>query len=288
MQSLREALTDAKARKAAVGHFNISTIDQFWGIFHAARNLGLPVIIGVSEGERDFIGLKQAVALVKSVRESENYPIFINADHTYSFDRVREAVDAACDSVIFDGAKLSYEENLKITKECVAYARKQNPEIVVEGELGYIGASSKVFDSLPEGAALAESDFTTVEQAEAFVKETGVDLFSPAVGSVHGMLRRGNDPDLDIERIREIASAVSIPLVLHGASGLREENVREAIGAGISIVHINTEIRVAWRDALKLALQEEIDEVAPYKLLKPSVLAVSKVVEQKLRLFNSL
>ncbi len=283
---MREVIARAREEKKAVGHFNISTVDQMWAIFNAARRLDVPVIIGVSEGERDFLGLRQAVALVKIARQSENYPLFINADHTYSFDRVREAVDAGCDAVIFDGAKLSYEENLKITKECVDYARKVNPEIMVEGELGYIGTSSKLFDSLPEGAALKQSDFTTVEQARAFVNATGVDLFSPAVGSVHGMLRKGNDPDLDIVRISEIAAAVPTPLVLHGASGLREENVREAIAAGISLVHINTEIRVAWRDALKLALQEEADEVAPYKLLKSSSLAVSKVVEQKLKLFN--
>jgi len=103
----------------------------------------VPVIIGVSEGERDFVGVKQAVALVKSLREEYNYPIFLNADHTYSVERIKEVVDAGYDAVIFDGTKLSFEENIAETKKAVEYARSVNPEIIVEGEIGYIGSSSK-------------------------------------------------------------------------------------------------------------------------------------------------
>ena len=117
--SLREVIRKAEETKTAVGHFNISTVDQLWAIYHAAKGLNVPVIIGVSEGERDFLGVKQAVLLVKSIREEFNYPIFINADHTYSFERVKEAIDAGFDSVIFDGAKLLMDENIKITKQCV-------------------------------------------------------------------------------------------------------------------------------------------------------------------------
>ena len=288
MQSLRQVIEGAKAGHVAVGHFNISTLDALWGIFRAAKDLDLPVIIGLSEGERDFVGVLQAVALVRSIREQFSYPIFINADHTYSYDRVVEAIEAGFDAVIFDGARLTFEENLKITKQCVEYARKNRPEVVVEGELGYIGSSSKILDAIPEGSAVSEKDFTTVAQAVQFVSESGVDLFSPAVGSIHGMLRSGKDPDLDTRRIREIAEAVPVPLVLHGASGLDESNIKAAVAAGISLIHINTEIRVAWRDALKLSLQAEVDEVAPYKILKGSMHSVEKVVSQKLKLFNGL
>src|SRR3990172_8718319 len=117
MKTLREVIRDAESNHVAVGHFNISNIEGLWAIFHAARNLKLPVIIGTSEGERDFVGVKQAVALVKSLCEEFDYPIFLNADHTYSFDRVKEAIDAGYDSVIFDGAKLSFEENVVLTKQ---------------------------------------------------------------------------------------------------------------------------------------------------------------------------
>ncbi len=288
MQSLREIIKDVRERKVAVGHFNISTVDALWAIFHAARDLQVPVIIAVSEGERDFLGVRQAVALVKSIREEHAFPIFLNADHTYSFERVKEAADAGYDAVIFDGAKLSITDNIMATKQCVDYARSVNPEILVEAELGYIGSSSKMLDAIPEGAAVGEEQLTTPEEALHFVRETGVDLFSPAIGSIHGMLKASADPDLNIKRLREISEVVKTPLVLHGASGLRAENVQAAIAAGISIVHINTELRVAWKQALKLELQEESEEIAPYKILKPGVIAMKRLVTEKLKLFNNL
>ena len=289
--TLREVIKDAEKKHVAIGHFNISTIDQFWAIFHAARSLDAPVIIGVSEGERDFIGVKQAVMLVQSIREEYNYPIFINADHTYSFERVKEAIDLEFDSVIFDGAKLPTEENIAITKKCVEYARqvsaREERDILVEGELGYIGSSSKILEEIPEGAAVSEDNLTTVAEAERFVHETGVDLFSPAIGSIHGALKSDHDPDLNIGRLQEIKNAVNTPLVLHGGSGLTDENFVRGTEAGLSVVHINTEIRIAWRDALKKSLIEtDLHEVAPYKILKPSAEAVGKVVRERLKLFN--
>jgi fructose-bisphosphate aldolase class II len=287
MKSLRETVAWAQKEKVAIGHFNISTLDALWGIFRAAQEKKLPVIIGVSEGERDFVGVRQAVALVQSLRTQFDYPIFLNADHTYSLERCKEAIDAGYDSVIFDGAKLSFEENVKTTKAVVEYARASGRDVLVEAELGYIGTSSKVLDELPAGAALSEGELTTVEDAVRFVQETGIDLFAPAIGSVHGMLRTMHDPDLNTVRIKEIADALpKVPLVLHGGSGLRDENVKEGVVAGIRIAHVNTEIRVAWKNAVKLALQSEEDEVAPYKILRSAESDVQKLVEKKLELFG--
>ncbi len=286
--TLKECVADAKAKKVAVGHFNISNTEGMWGVFRAAQSLNVPVIIGVSEGERDFIGVKQVAALVKSLREEFDYPVFLNADHTYSFERVKEAIDAGFDSVIFDGAKLSFEENVKITKQCVDYARACGREVLVEAELGFIGTSSKILDEIPEGVDLSENSLTSPEKAKEFVELTGVDMLAPAIGNFHGMLRSGVDPKLNIERTRQIAEATGIPLVLHGGSGNSEDDFKQAIANGVSIVHINTEIRIAYRDGLKLSLQENPDEVAPYKILKPAVKAVQDVVEKKLRFFNNL
>lgn len=284
--NLRQVLEEARENKRAVGHFNIANIEVLRGIFNAAKKLNLPVIIGVSEGERDFIGIKQSVALVKSLREEFDYPIFINADHTYSFDRVKEAVDAGFDSVIFDGAKLQVEDNIKITKECVDYARSVNPSVLIEAELGYIGQSSKLLDEVPEGVSLEQ--LTTPEDAKRFVEETGVDLFSPSVGNIHGMLKNASNPNLNIDRIKEIREVVGVPLVLHGGSGISDDNFKEAVEAGISLIHISTELRVAYRDALKKSLEENPDEVAPYRIMKPVVLAVEEKVNQRLRLFNNI
>jgi fructose-bisphosphate aldolase class II len=288
MQTLKEVIYDAESRKVAVGHFNISNLEGLWAIFHAAKNLGVPVIIGLSEGERDFVGVRQAVALVKSIREEFNYPIFINADHTYSFDRVKEAVDAGFDAVIFDGAKLPIDENIRITKQCVEYAKSKNPNILVEAEMGYIGTSSKILDAIPEGASVTPESFTKPEEAERFVKETGVDLFAPAVGNIHGMLRNMPDPHLDIDRVGKIHAATQVPLVLHGGSGTPDQDFTDAIKAGVAIVHINTEIRVAYRDAIKKALADHPDEVAPYKIMRGAVEAMQAVVEKRLKLFNHM
>jgi len=286
--TLSEILLKAQKNNLAVGHFNISNLEALWGIFNAARKLGVPVIIGTSEGERYFIGARQAVALVKSLREQFDYPIFINADHTYSFDSVKEAIDIGYDAVIFDGTELPFEENIKITKRCVEYARKINPEIIVEAELGFIGKSSKVLEEIPSGVKITEEFLTKAEEAKEFVERTGIDLIAPAVGNIHGMLKGGKDPALNIERIREIRKSAGIPLVLHGGSGNSAEDFTNAINAGVSIVHISTEIRVAYRIALQLSLQENPDEVAPYKYLKEAIKAVEKTAEEKLRIFNKI
>jgi fructose-bisphosphate aldolase class II len=288
MKTLKQSVLEAQEKKVAIGHFNISNLEALWGIFKAAQSLEVPVIIGVSEGERDFVGVKQAVALVKSIREEFDYPIYLNADHTYSFDRVKEAIDAGFDSVIIDGAKLSFEENVKLTKQCVEYAKSSGREVLVEAELGYIGQSSKVLDEIPEGVMLDESSLTDPIKAKEFVDITGIDMLAPAIGNFHGMLRGGVDPKLNIERTKEIYETTGIPLTLHGGSGNSEDDFKQAIANGVSIVHINTEIRVAFRDAIKKSLQENPEEVAPYKFLKPGVKAVQDVVEKKLRFFNNL
>ncbi len=272
----------------AIGHFNISNTEGLWGVFRAAQALSVPVIIGVSEGERDFIGVPQVAALVKSLSDEFDYPIFLNADHTYSFDRVKEVIDAGFDSVIFDGANLSFEENVKITKQCVDYARACGREVLVEGELGFIGQSSKILDGIPDGVLLDEKSLTDPVVAKDFVEKTGIDMLAPAVGNIHGMLRGGVDPKLDIPLVKEISEAVKIPLVLHGGSGNSEEDFKAAIANGVAIVHINTELRVAYKQGLVKALQENPDEVAPYKFLRGAVQAVQDVAIKKLKIFNNL
>jgi fructose-bisphosphate aldolase class II len=288
MKTLKEYILDAEKKGIAIGHFNISNLETLKGIFETAKKLDVPVIIGTAEGERNFIGTKQAVALIKSLREEYDYPIFLNADHTYSFDKVKEAVDAGYDAVIFDATNLSFEENIKITKQCVDYAKSVNPDILVEAELGFIGSSSKVLDEIPEGVKITEEFLTKPEEAKKFVLETGVDMLAPAIGNIHGMLKGGKDPALNIQRIKEIKEAVGIPLVLHGASGNSSLDIKESIKAGMAIVHINTEIRVAFRKGLVKSLQENPDEVAPYKYMKEAVKSVGAVVEEKLKLFSNL
>jgi len=288
MKSLRDYVNDAEQRGVAIGHFNISNLEGLHGIFQAARALNLPVVIGTSEGERSFIGVAETVALVRALRDTYNHPIFLNADHTYSFEGVKEAIDAGYDAVIFDGAKLSLEENIATTRKCVEYARNCGRDVLVEAELGNIGQSSKMLDVIPEGVATDEAFMTSPEDAASFVRQTGVDLLAPAVGNMHGMVKGGHNPKINTERIAAIRNAAGVPLVLHGGSGISDEDFISSVKAGISTIHINTEIRLAYRDALVQTLAASPDEIAPYKILAPSVEAVAAVVMKRLKLFNGI
>jgi len=279
MVTYREIINQARERGVAIGHFNFCNFEMYWGIIRAAGKLNLPVILGLSEGERDWVGLREAVAMVRETRAS-GLPVFLNADHTYSYERVKEAIDAGFDSIIFDGAKLSIEENTKITKACVEYARASGRDVIIEAELGYIGEGSTVRDSLPEGIEMASP-----REATKFVEATGIDMFAPAVGNVHGMLRATSDPAIDTKLVSKIAEATGVPLVLHGGSGT--PNLGEAIKAGISIIHISTELRKAWRDALLVHLEEFPDEIAPYKVAHGALEAVELIVTDRLKLFSN-
>ncbi|XLQ20557.1 MAG: ketose-bisphosphate aldolase [Candidatus Moraniibacteriota bacterium] len=287
MHNLYNYLEKAKKDGVAIGHFNISNVEALWAIFEAARDLKQPVIIGVSEGERKFIGVRQAASLVQSIRNEFDYPIFMNADHTHDVEGVKECIDAGFDSVMIDGSKLSFDENVAMTKEVVDHANyiaeEENRTILVEAELGYIGSSSALLDEIPEGAG---EDKTTPEIAQKFVDETGVDIFAPSVGNIHGVVKDGN-PHIDAELVGNIANVSNCHLVLHGGSGITDNDLRAGIKAGISIVHVNTEIRKAFRDGLEESLERN-DSVAPYKYMDIPRQKVYDVVYNKIKLFAGL
>jgi ketose-bisphosphate aldolase len=295
MISLKKALSQAKRDKVAIAHFNISEFAALKAIWAAVTELSkttgkqVPVIIGVSEGEREFLGTQEIVNLIKDLRKRYTYPIFINADHHKSLESCKIAIDAGFDAVIIDAADKSFAENVALTKSVVNYARHSaNKKVLIEAELGYIGSGSEVRDKLPEGVALTEEQMTKPEEAAKFVKETGVDLFAPAVGNIHGMLKDSPDPHLFVKLIGKIRRATKVPLVLHGGSGTPEEDFVKAIDQGVRIIHISTELRKAWRGGLESSLQEHPNEVAPYKLLAKSVEDVQAVALQRLKLFNKL
>jgi len=286
MKSLIEIIREAESKRTAIGHFNISDLVALKAIFSAAYGLKKPVIIGTSEGEGDFIGRKQAAALIKSLREEHDFPIFINADHTHSFEKVKEAVSVGYDAILFDAGKLDFENNVKETKQVVEYVKSKNPSILVEGELGYIGSSSKILKEIPEGAAIKPEDLTSPEEALYFIKETGIDMLAPAVGNLHGMFKGAANPNIDIGRIQNIRTSGGIPLVLHGGSGIVDSDFVLAIEAGISIIHINTEIRLAWRQGVERGLNQNPEEITPYKILPEVVRSIEEIVSKRLNLFS--
>ena len=292
-KNLNWYLAEAKKNGYAIGHFNFATADVLRGIIEASKEAGAPaVMVGTSEGEVDFVGLKEAVALVRALKEELNFPIFLNADHFKSFEKCKEAIDSGYDSIIIDASKLPNEENITLTKQVVDYARSVNPDISVEGELGYLRGASEV----QKKVEISADDYSKPEEVADFVSRTGVDRLAVVFGNIHGIVT-DQEERLDIGHFAKIVSVLTqraslqnakmpfVYLVLHGASGLTDDNVASAIKAGITNVHFNTELRVAYKKGIHQVFHDKPDETTPYKYLAPAVEEVKKVVAQKIRLF---
>lgn len=286
MVSLKSVLENTESNGMAIGHFNISDWILLKAVFASAQDLKVPVIVGASEGERAFLGVAQTAALVRSLREDDGFPIFLNADHTHSLDSAIAAAKAGFDSVVYDLSALPFEQNVNQTRQAVEALKSINPSILVEGEIGNIGTGSEIHESLPDRS----KELSTPEEARQFVDATGVDVLAPSVGNSHGMLQtmvEGNvKKRLDLERIREIKRASGSFLTLHGGSGTEDGDLRGAMVAGINIIHINTELRVAWRKGLEEAFRQKPKEIVPYKLLPVAEESIKQVVFARLKLFN--
>ena len=284
--TLRNVLTRLEKEGAALGHFNVADQVLLKAVVAAAAQIKLPVLIGASEGEREFFGARQLAALVKSQRQESDLPVFLNADHTHSLAKAVEAANAGFDAVVIDFSQLRFEDNVARTKEAVRAIKAVNPAILAEGEIGDIGTGSEIHET----AQGDPSKLTTPEEARQFVEATGIDILAPAVGNMHGMLKsmvQGKaKKHLDVERIAQIKQAAGVFLTLHGGSGTDDEHFRKAIAAGINIIHINTELRVAWRRSLGESLARDPNEVVPYRILRPVVDSVKQVVSSRLRLFH--
>ena len=285
MNGLLDVLREAQQNRVAIGHFNVSDLAGLKAVFESARELHVPIIVGLSEGERAFMGVRLAAAATKALREEYDYPIFLNADHTHTLASAEEAARAGFDSIVFDRSELPFDENILETKRAVKALRAINPSVLIEGEIGEIGTGSEIHEEALQGLTL-----TSPQEAKEFASATGIDILAPAVGSTHGLSRsmiRGEvQKRLDIDRIAEIAKATGLFLTLHGASGTNDEDLRRAIQAGITEIHINTEVRLAWRRSLDKAFAGEPDQVVPYKLLPAAVEAMKQVVSKRLSLFS--
>ena len=286
MDGLRNVLAGLQQRGGALGHFNVAGLALLKAVVAAAVEAGVPVMVGASEGERDFWGTYELAAVVKVMREEHGVPIFLNADHTHSLAKAVEAAKAGFDAVVIDFSALPFENNVARTKETVAAIKAINPAILAEGEIGNIGTGSEIHKTV-------QGDFRTLstpEESRQFVHATGIDILAPAVGNMHGMVESmvegKTKKRLNIERIAQIKEACGVFLTLHGGSGTDDEDFRRAITAGINIIHINTELRVAWHRSLERSLTDQPNEVVPYKILPPVIESVKQVVSFRLKLFN--
>jgi fructose-bisphosphate aldolase, class II len=287
MDTLREVLKHAETEGVAIGHFNVSDWVTLKAVFESARERNVPVIVGVSEGERHFLGVRQIAATIKSLREEYDFPVFLNGDHSRSLASAVKAAEAGFDSIVFDLSTLPLEVNIRQTKTAVEILKSIRPEILVEGEIGDIGSGSEIHESDHDLSA----GLTTVVEARQFVEETKIDILAPAVGNMHGMLKSMvtgvTKKQLDIERIRAIKEQTQVFMTLHGASGTDDGDLRRAIAAGITVIHINTEVRLAWRHGLDSALARRPNEIVPYKVLPQAIDSVKQRVAARLALFSS-
>lgn len=289
MESLNYHLKQARDGGYALGHFNFATADVLKEIVEAAKEAGAPaVMVGTSEGEADFVGMCEAVALVGAIKKHYYFPVFLNADHFKSFEKCREAIDAGYDSVIIDESKMAFADNIAATKKAVEYVKSVGKSTLVEGEIGYLRGSSEVQKKIE----ISSADYTNPEEAKEFVSKTGVDQLAVVFGNIHGIVT-DQEEKLDIEHFKLIVTAVATCLpagrdvyyVLHGASGLKDEDVKAAIKAGVTNVHFNTELRVAYTEGLHQALHDKPGETTPYKYLGLAGENVKRVVAQKIKLF---
>ena len=274
--NLDYVLRPALKNHYGVGLFNCVNIEMTNAIMNAAEKLHAPVIMGTAEILLPVADLKEVAAMVKARAEKSPVPVVLHYDHGLTFEKCIEAMNLGYTSIMYDCSTAPYEENVKRVAEMVKIAHTLN--ITVEGELGHVG------DNEGAGKLAKPSDYyTDPAMAEDFVKRTNIDALAIAVGNAHGDYKF--PPKLDFERITEIASRVGVPLVLHGGSGLSDNDFREAIKRGIAKVNIFTDMNKAQVNGMKEGLTAGVNNA--FDLMPYEVKAIQAVVEEKMLLFSS-
>ncbi len=262
----------------AVGAFNANNMEQIQGIIDAANEEKSPVILQVSQGAIDYAGLGFATAMVKVAAEEADVPVALHLDHGASFEQNVICLRAGFTSLMFDGSKLPYEENIAITAKIVEMASVVG--IPVEAELGKVLQSrDKVTEEQVRDA------MTDPDQAAEFIERTGISSLAVAIGSVHAM--EAAEAELDIDRLRAIRAKVNIPLVLHGSSGVKESSEVEAIQYGICKINVATMLNQAFIKGILDGYAANPKNIDPRKWLVLSRDGVKEVVRSKMRLFGS-
>lgn len=279
--SMTEMLNKALEGKYAVGQFNINNLEFTQAILEAAQEEQAPVILGVSEGAGRYIGgFKTVVKIVEGLMEDYKItvPVAIHLDHGSSFEKCAEAIHAGFTSVMIDGSHFPLDENIALTKKVVELAHIHG--VSVEAELGRIGGQEddvQVDD--------ADASYAIPSECDRLVRETNVDCFAPALGSVHGPYK--GEPNLGFDRMEEVRDLTGIPLVLHGGTGIPLKDVQRAISLGTAKINVNTENQIASAAKVREVLAELPNEYDPRKYLGPAREAIKQTVVGKIREFGS-
>jgi fructose-bisphosphate aldolase class II len=277
----KEMLKKAQKGRYAVGAFNANNMEIIQAIIETAEEEKAPAILQASQGAIEYAGLDNIVAMVKVMAEKVTVPIALHLDHGTDYYQNIKCLRAGFTSLMFDGSKLPFEENVKITKKVVEMAH--TCDIPVEAELGQIG---KMGDSDEPGVALEKVKETMADPYEAakFVELTKIDFLAAAVGTIHGC--RTPFAKLDIPRIEKIRELTDVPLVLHGASGVNDEEVRKGISAGICKINIDTRIRMIFTEKIRELIKINPQEIDPRKLLGPAREVAKEVIRERMRVFG--
>ena len=262
--------------------FNTQNLETTLGIIQAAEEVGVPVIIETSEGAIKYAGLTTLFEIMATLAIQSKVPIALHMDHGKDVEQLKQGIELGYSSAMIDHSSLSYEQNVADTKELVEFAHGEGAW--VQGEIGKIRGSED-WVSVSESEAL----LTEPDEAEKFVAATGVDTLACSFGTVHGIIKMtgGVVPHVDVERIKQVHEKVQLPLVLHGASGVPEDVLTQAIAGGIAIINIDTELRLAYATSLRKSLSDQPDEIDPRKIMKPVIEAVKDAAVLKLRQFKT-
>lgn len=279
--SMKEMLIQAKDNKYAVGQFNINNLEFTQAILQAAQEENSPVILGVSEGAARYMGgFKLIVTMVKELMEEYKVtvPVAIHLDHGSSLEKCVQAIHAGFTSVMIDGSHHPLEENIELTKRVVEVAHAVG--VSVEAELGRIGGQEDDIIADVESAYYA-----IPSECDQLVRETGVDCFAPALGSVHGPYK--GEPNLGFDRMKEVMELTGVPLVLHGGTGIPTKDIQKAIMFGSAKINVNTESQISATKAVREVLAAKPNEYDPRKFLAPAREAIKATVKGKMREFGS-
>lgn len=285
-QLAREAMARARAEHFALGAFNLDNQETLKAVARAAAKKKSPVLVEVSKGEVESLGIENVRDMVDNYIEEYGVEMYINLDHSPSVEDAIEGIEAGFEFIHIDVSQANHDateqEISDQTREVVAYARLTGA--IVESEPHYFGGGSNVFKEAMNYDEIKKT-FSTPEGAKKFVEATDIDTFAAAIGNLHGSYPVPKM--LDIELLKTIREAIDCNISLHGGSGTPGHYFIEAVKIGVSKININTDMRIAYRNTLEKVLKENPSEFAVIKLMDQVVDAVQEVVEEKIDLFNS-
>lgn len=269
--SSNNMLKKAQREQYAIPAFNIHNLETMQVIVETVAEYQSPVILAGTPGTYSYAGTENIIQIANELSKKHHVPLAVHLDHHEEFSDIANKINAGVRSVMIDGSHLPFDENITLVKQVVEYAHRY--DVSVEAELGRLGG---VEDDLIVDSK--DALYTNPAQAIEFVKKTNIDSLAIAIGTAHGLYK--SEPKLDFDRLSEIRSVIDIPLVLHGASGVPDKDVRECIQRGICKVNIATELKIAFSDALKQYLLIHPDANDPRNYMKPAKAAMKQIVEK--------